>query len=180
MKAFIVHDSYIKEIIRSSTLSETAKHIFMKSVLDSTQTLTQFVFDVFSYYMPAYEQSEINGNPYQYANHVKEVFGPLIDKFQNSDDTSIRVIDPFDAIYNRSFPGTDTTLDSYLFDAVYNSVESIFGEDVANNYFGEVVQLIEYVVICLEMGFINLNKDHSEAYKLFFSYSGNQLTIFVH
>lgn len=181
MKAFIVNDGFIREIIRGSTIDEKAKYIFQESVIKDNQTLSQFVFDVFSYYMPAYEQAELQTNPYDYANHIKEAFGPLIRKFESNPDTSIRIIDPFDALYNRSFPGIDTTLDSHILDVVYSSIEEMFGQDEAQTWFQEVMQLIEYVVITLELSFINVSKrDSDQAFKLFFSYAGNHLTIFVH
>lgn len=181
VKAFLITESFIREIIKSATVDDRVKHVLQRVVVSAASNLTQFVYEMFSYYMPAYERVEFEQYPFSDGREIKEMFEPLKRKFDQTFDTNIRVVDPFDALYNRSFPGTDTTFESYLMDVVYNNIEDSFGPDEANNCFADVVQLLEYIVITLEMSFINLSKrENDQTFKLFLSYSGNTITIFVH
>ena len=181
MKAFLITESFIREIIKSATVEDKVKDILQRTVVNAATNLTQFVYDLFSYYMPAYENAEFEHYPFQDGREIKEMFEPLKRKFDSTFDTNIRIVDPFDALYNRSFPGMDTTFESHLMDVLYAGIEDTFGPDEANNSFADVVQLLEYIVITLEMSFINLSKrENDQTFKLFLSYSGNSITIFVH
>lgn len=181
MEAFLITDQFIREIIKSSTIDEYAKQTFYKSAIENKTSLSQYFFEIFTYYIPAYEQPELQGHRFEYDSSIKESFGPLIKHYADDRNTSVRVIDPFDALYNRSLQGTETVFESELFDLLYNQMSDTFGEDHANNWFTEVVQLLEYVVVMLELSFMKMNKKvNSDAFKLFISTSGNSLSIFIH
>ena len=181
MKAFLITESYIRDIIRSSTVEDRIKDILVRGAIETSMSLPQFIYDVFSYFMPAYGTPELEHYPLTEVDQVKEVFHPYTRKFSMDTDTNVRVVDPFDALYNRSFPGQDTTFESDLMEVIYNNIEDAFGVEEANSSFCDVVQLLEYVVITLELSFINLsNRSDGTSIKVFLATSGNNITIFVH
>lgn len=180
MKAFLITEGFLREIVKSATTDEKVKHILQTGVLEKTGGLVEFVFNVFSYYMNAYESAELDNYPLQDGYQIKELFMPIMNKFDDTFDTNIRVVDPLDALYNRSFPGSETAFNSNLMDDIFSNIEDTYGTQEAHNWFSEVLQLLEYVIITLESSFINLTqRDDNTTFKLFFAYSGSSITIFV-
>lgn len=181
MKAFLITESFLRDIIKSATVDEKVKHILQAGVVDKASSLSEFIFNIFSYYMNAYESAELANYPLQDGEQIKELFRPLTNVYDETVDTSIRVVDPLDVLYNRTFPKSETAFSSHLFDDVFSNIEDTFGTQEAHNWFDEVLQLLEYIVVSLESSFIDTRqRDDYSNFKIFFAYSGNSITVFVH
>lgn len=180
MQCYVITEGYIKSVIENAACDDNIKHILQSST--GRQTLSQFIYEVFCYFMPAYEDPRVTGYPNQDVHNLGEVFLPLIRRFGSAGDTNMRVTDPFDTIYNRCYPGAETVFDSSLFDTLYASVEDLYGFDTANNCFSDVIKLLEHIVIQIELSFLYFQdvRDGTSCFKVFLHFRDNYITVFVH
>jgi hypothetical protein len=180
VQGYMITEDYIKNVIQGSVCDENVKHILISST--GRPSLTQFIYEVFCYYMPAYEDPRLTSYPERDPYNVSEIFYSLIQKFgEGHGDAVIRITDPYDTIYNRCYPGGDVMFDSSLFDNLYANIEDNFGQDTANSCFQEIVQLLEHVIIHIELGFLYFRESRdNQVFKIFMHYNGPSIAIFVH
>lgn len=176
MRAYIITESYVRNIIRHSTADERAKYL-LQSAVTQENTLLEFVYEVLCYHMPAYNDPTLPSHSYDTPQETFENFAPILKKI-SKDHIQIRSIDPFDALYNRSYPGMSTIFESVVLDSLYNAMEDFAGMDNTHSWFEEVVDLLEHIIITLETCFLSFTDSHEEI-KLLLRLHGSTITVFL-
>lgn len=176
MKAYIITENYVRHIIRCSTADEVVKHLFQSAIVQDVG-LMQLLYEIMCFHMPAYSDPTLPEHSYSGPAETLSVFSPILQKAPKGNQ-QVRCIDPFDALYNRSYHGMDTIFDSCVLDTIYNAMEDLVGEETTQNWFDEVVSLLEHIIITLETCFITFS-DSSDEIKLLFRLNGNTITVFL-
>lgn len=175
MKAYIITESFIRNIVVSSTADERTKHLFHSAVVGG-QPLLRLVYNTMCYQMPAYQDLSVINPSHEQEILISDSFKRIQSKYGRT--SVVRSLDPLDSLYNRSFPGGTTVFDSYVLDELYKNMEDMIGIEQTQIWFEEVLELFEYVVLTIESYFITLNDDNTEI-KLLFKDNGNNITVLV-
>lgn len=176
MKAYIITENYVRHIIRCSTADEVVKHL-LQSTIEQDVGLMQFLYETMCFHMSAYTDPTLPEHSYSGSPETLSVFSSILQKAPKGHQ-QVRSIDPFDALYNHSYPGMNTIFDSCVLDTIYNAMEDLAGEETTQNWFDEVVSLLEHIIIALETCFITFT-DSSAEIKLLFRLNGNTITVFL-